>query len=168
MENQTRSRPKASRPEAAPSSIGSFMLGDTDAMLQRILRSKRFLRDEDAKLYAYDLQALADDLQPQLFLDWKNVEDYADKLQDERRYKDAIPQLIDGKTTSSRRVLPSERVRKNADYIENYLPGLIKLTRLTDNSFETRKRIEKDFRRMARGRPTSAAPPTAPEDNSND
>jgi hypothetical protein len=168
MSNESSNQLKATRAEAALSSIGAFTPNDRNAMLQRILRSKRFLRDEDAKLYAYDFQALVDDLQPQLFLDWKNVEDYADKLQDERRYKDAIPQLIDGKTTSSGKVLPSARMRKNADYIEKYLPGLIKLTRLTDNSFETRKRIEKDFRRMARGRPTNAGPPTAPEDNSND
>jgi hypothetical protein len=168
MSNQSSDRRKATRAKAALSSIGSFMPGDTEAILKRIFQSKRFLRDEDAGLYAYDLQALADDMEPQSFIDWKNVEDYADKLQDERRYKDAIPQLIDGKTTSSTGVLPSKRVSRNADYIESYLPGLIKLTRLTDNSFETRKRIEKDFRRAARARPISAALPTAPKDSTND
>src|ERR1700688_2211735 len=96
MDNQTSNRPKANRGEAAPSSNGSVIPRDANPIYQRILKSKRFLKTEDDKLYEEDLQALVDDIKPQSFLDWKNVEDYADKLQDERRYKTAIPRLIDG------------------------------------------------------------------------
>jgi hypothetical protein len=166
MENEANNRPKANRPDAAPSSKGSITPRNANPIYARILKSKRFLKTEDAKLYEEDLQALVDDIKPQSFLDWKNVEDYADKLQDERRYKDAIPRLIDGKM-KPRKVIPSEKEKHEADLIESYLPSLIKLTRLADNSFDFRKRIEKDFRRMARARPNSAAPSIVPEDENN-
>jgi hypothetical protein len=166
MENEASNRPKANRPEAA-SSKGSVVLGDRNPIYERILNSKRFLKTEDAKLYEQDLQALVDDIKPQSFLDWKNVEDYADKLQDERRYKNAIPRLIDGKTESRKGLFIAEKGKQEAFLIEGYLPSLIKLTRLADNSFDLRKRIEKDFRRMARARPTSAAPSIVPEDENN-
>jgi hypothetical protein len=164
MENEANNRSKANRPDAAPSSKGSITPRNTNPIYARILKSKRFLKTEDAKLYEEDLQALVDDIKPQSFLDWKNVEDYADKLQDERRYKDAIPRLIDGKMAHHFLV---EKEKHEANLIESYLPGLIKLTRLADNSFDFRKRIEKDFRRMARARPNSAAPSIVPDDEKN-
>jgi len=167
MENEASNRPKANRPEAAPSSKGSVTPRDTNPIYERILNSKRFLKTEDAKLYEQDLQALVDDIKPQSFLDWKNVEDYADKLQDERRYKNAIPRLIDGKTEPRKTFRIMEEGKNEAFLIESYLPSLIKLTRLADNSFDLRKRIEKDFRRMARARPNSAAPSIVPEDANN-
>jgi hypothetical protein len=58
-----------------------------------------------------------------------------------------------------------EPEKREADVVERYLPGLIKLSKLVDNSFDTRKRIEKDIRRTARRRPKDAAPPIAPDDN---
>ena len=167
MQNEASNRPKANRPEAAPASKDSITPRNTNPIYARILKSKRFLKTEDAKLYEEDLQALVDDIKPQSFLDWKNVEDYADKLQDERRYKDAIPRLIDGKMEPRIGARIAEKERHDAFLIESYLPGLIKLTRLADNSFDFRKRIEKDFRRMARARPNSAAPSIVPEDENN-
>ena len=166
MENEASNRPKANRPEAA-SSKGSVVPGDRNPIHERILNSKRFLKTEDAKLYEQDLQALVDDIKPQSFLDWKNVEDYADKLQDERRYKNAIPRLIDGKMEIRKGRFIAEKGKHEAFLIDSYLPSLIKLTRLADNSFDLRKRIEKDFRRMARARPKSAAPSIVPEDENN-
>jgi hypothetical protein len=160
MDNEASNRPKAKRPDAAPSAKGSI----ANPISARILKSKRFLKTEDAKLYEEDLQALVDDIKPQSFLDWKNVEDYADKLQDERRYKTAIPRLIDGKMEHHFLV---DKEKHEANLIESYLPSLIKLTRLADNSFDFRKRIEKDFRRMARARPKSASPSIVPEDENN-
>jgi hypothetical protein len=167
MQNEASNRPKANRPEAAPASKDSITPRNTNPIYARILKSKRFLKTEDAKLYEEDLQALVDDIKPQSFLDWKNVEDYADKLQDERRYKTAIPRLIDGTMEPRIGALSAKTERQDAFLIESYLPGLIKLTRLADNSFDFRKRIEKDFRRMARARPNSAAPSIVPEDENN-
>jgi hypothetical protein len=166
MNNEASNRPKANRPEAA-SPKGSVVLGDRNPIHARILNSKRFLKTEDAKLYEQDLQALVDDIEPQSFLDWKNVEDYADKLQDERRYKDAIPRLIDGKMELRKGSFIPDKGKHDAFLIESYLPSLIKLTRLADNGFDLRKRIEKDFRRTARARPKNAAPSIVPEDQNN-
>jgi hypothetical protein len=148
-------------PPSSKRPVASFQ---TNPNFQRILKSKRFLNTDDKDLYRQNLQALVEDAKPQSFLEWQNVEDYADKLQDERRYKDAIPRLIDGRMEPSKRPT-MEPEKREADVVERYLPGLIKLTRLVDNSFDIRKRIEKDFRRTARSRPKDAAPPIAPDDN---
>jgi hypothetical protein len=161
MKTNASNRSKTKRGKAALRAIDSVISPDMNPFHQQILRSKRFLKDEDPELYAQDLQALVDQHQPQTFFDWKNVEDYADKLQDDRRFKAAIPRLIDGKMQSVVRRLVTQE-QSDACRIESYLPGLIKLTRLIDNSFQTPKRIEKDLDRPARIR-RQDAPSIVPE-----
>jgi hypothetical protein len=69
----------------------------TNPNFQRILESKWFLNSEEKGQYEQDLEALVEKLNPQSFLAWKDIEDYADKLQGERRYKPVIAAVINAK-----------------------------------------------------------------------
>ena len=153
---------------AEAASAASLNSRRTNPNFQRILQSKRFLKTEKSEKSKYerDLEALAEELNPQSFLAWKDVEDYADKLQDERRYKAAIPTVMDAQLIRRKYRPKSLQPEKDADTpVEMYLPTVTKLARLLDNSFDTRKRLEKDFRRRARARQNGAAPSIMPEDN---
>jgi hypothetical protein len=138
----------------------------TNPNFQRILESKWFLNSEEKGQYEQDLEALVEKLNPQSFLAWKDIEDYADKLQGERRYKPVIAAVINAKLARRKNwTVDPEREKREAKAVQEYLPSVIKLARLVDNSFDTRKRLEKDFRRRARARQNGAAPSIMPEDN---
>jgi hypothetical protein len=163
MTDTTKAQEDRSGAEAA--SAVSLNSRRTNPNFQRILQSKRFLQTEKSE-YERDLEALAEELNPQSFLAWNDVEDYADKLQDERRYKAAIPTVMDAQLIPRKYAPRNLQPEKHADTpIEMYLPTVTKLARLVDNSFDTRKRLEKDFRRRARARQNGAAPSIMPEDN---
>jgi hypothetical protein len=124
------------------------------------------LNSEEKGQYEQDLEALVEELNPQSFLAWKDIEDCADKLQGERRYKPVIAAVINAKLARRKHLtVDPEREKREAKAVEEYLPSVIKLERLVDNSFDTRKRLEKDFRRRARARQNDAAPSIMPEDN---
>jgi len=115
------------------------------------------LKEEDKRLYRQIFDAVVADLKPQSFLEWIDAKDYADKIFEERRYKKAITELIDGARI---KMFGFGQSDSEHDAILKYLPSLQKFTRMIDNSAGSRRSIQKAFRRKAEANREIAAPPS--------
>jgi len=132
---------------------------DLNKLYLSLLEDTPLLKEEDKRLYRQIFDAVVADLKPQSFLEWIDAKDYADKIFEERRYKKAITELIDG-ARISRKMFGFGQSDSEHDAILKYLPGLQKFTRMIDNSAASRRSIQKAFRRKAEANREIAAPPS--------
>ena len=119
---------------------------DLNKLYLSLLEDTPLLEEEDEGLYRQIFDAVVADLKPQSFLEWIDAKDYADKIFEERRYKKAITELIDGARI---KMFGFGQSDSEHDAILKYLPGLQKFTRMIDNSAASRRSIQKTFRGKA-------------------
>jgi hypothetical protein len=109
----------------------------------KFVESLSLLDEEDEKLYQETFEAIMGEVQSKSVLDTLAVKDFVDKLFEERRYKDAIVDLIEG---AQNRVLLVEKDEQGLAAIEIFLPSLQKLDRMVNSSQTGRRAILKELR----------------------
>jgi hypothetical protein len=87
-------RPQAARRAKSDTDVSNTLLDGTP-----------LLDNEDEALYMHILKEVFAELQPETFLDKIDAKDIADKIFEERRYKAAVADLIDGARTSAKSAL---------------------------------------------------------------
>jgi hypothetical protein len=110
----------------------------------KFLETLSLLDEEDEERYQETFDSIMGEVQPKSVLDALAVKDLVDKLFEERRYKDAMVDLIEG---AQNRVVLEEKNEQALAAIEIFLPNLQKLDRMVNSSQAGRRSILKELRR---------------------